>query len=370
MLAPEPLSLLPVHALRDRLALWRPEYRWAPRQRTSLLGYPFTVWGPVGMPRINDQMLSCVFYLYRDRQAAESGENAGGTGFWTAYQPEDAAGVFYMFAVSNKHVVADAGASVIRVNTTNGRVDAFDVEPHEWYFDNKDDLAITHIQTIDFTKHAIKNIPMSMFVTREIIAQYDLGPGDEVFMIGRFIRHDGKATNIPSVRFGSLSMPESVIYYPLYNAQESFAVEMRSMAGYSGSPVFIYPSQWNMNSGGITIGNTAVFLLGVDWGHIIDHLEVIDGRAAQPGKSGSAYVRASTGMNGVVPAWKLSDLIKTSPWAENMRREAKAIASKKAAEGPVSAVDVASVDSDANPKHREDFTSLLNAAAKTKPQDD
>jgi hypothetical protein len=324
------------------------------------------------MPRINDQMLSSVFYLYRDRQAAERGENAGGTGFWTAYQPEDTADVFYIFPVSNKHVVADAGASVIRVNTIDGKVDAFDVEPHEWYFDGKDDLAVTHIQTVDFNKHVIKTIPMSMFVTRDIITQHDLWPGDEVFMIGRFIRHDGKATNIPSVRFGSLSIPESMIDHPLYGAQESFAVELRSMAGYSGSPVFIYPSEWNMNRNSISIGSTTIYLLGVDWGHIVDQLEVEQRSVLKtvPGTNSGAYVRVNTGMNGVVPAWKLSDLINSSPWAERMNREAKAIVLKKAAEGPASAVDVASVDSDANPKHREDFTSLLNAAAKKTPQGD
>lgn len=366
-----------VNLVTDRSALWAPEYNWIPRQRLSSRGNPFIVWGPAGMPRINDKFLNCVFYLYRDRRAAEGGENAGGTGFWVGYEPEESAGGFYIFAVSNKHVIADGGASVIRVNTIDGGVEIFEIEPHEWYFDAKDDLAVTHV-FLDLVKHKINVIPMTMFVTREIMKSYDLGPGDEVFMVGRFIKLDGKTTNIPSVRFGSLSIPDSIIDHPLYAAQESFAVEMRSMAGYSGSPVFIWPSQWNMNSGGVTVGIAAVFLLGVDWGHIVDQLEVEQRRISAVPSAAQApttisFVRANTGMNGVVPAWSLSELIKSSPIAENMRRHAKAEAVKKAAAGPSTVVDVASVsaeDEKQNPRHREDFTSLLNAAAKTKPQDD
>jgi hypothetical protein len=335
------------------------------QKRISSLGSPFTVWGPVGMPRINDQMLNCVFYLYRDKNAADKGEHAGGTGFWVGYQPESSVDSFYIFAVSNKHVVADAGASVIRVNTIDGNVDVLELEPHEWYFNNKDDLAITNIH-IDTSKQKINFIPISMFVTGDIVEKHDLGPGDEVFMIGRFVRHDGKTTNVPSVRFGNLSIPESMIDHPIYNTQESFAVEMRSMAGYSGSPVFIYPSEWNMNRSAHAIGCTPLYLLGVDWGHIVDQLEVIETKATAVIKS-SGYVRASTGMNGVVPAWRLSDLIKTSPWAEHMKREATAAALKKAADGPSTVVDVAPVDG-VNPNHREAFTSLLDEAAKKKPQ--
>ena len=48
----------------------------------------------------------------------------------------------FLFAVSNKHVVADFGASVIRLNRINGGVDIIEMEPHDWHFTNQQDLAI------------------------------------------------------------------------------------------------------------------------------------------------------------------------------------------------------------------------------------
>jgi hypothetical protein len=312
-------------------------------------------------------MLDCVFYLYRDVSAAQRGDHAGGTGFWVGVDSKRLPGHYYIFAVSNKHVVADAGASVIRVNMSDGGVGIFEIDPHEWYFDNNDDLAIVFV-TVDLEKNRIKVIPASMFVTRNVIEGNDLGPGDEVFMIGRFVRNDGKLTNIPSVRFGSLSMPCGDIEHPSMGVQESFAVEMRSMAGYSGSPVFIYPSAWNMNSGSHVLGGAALYLLGVEWGYIVDKLEVYS-----PSANSASYVRANTGMNGVVPAWKIQALIDGCPWIPMIDKYEESIIAQEGGSGVSLAAapvgkEIAPALPDENPQHREDFTSLLNAAAKTRPR--
>jgi len=324
------------------------------------------------MPRINDEMLDCVFYLYRSRDAAEKGEESGGTGFWVAHTSHKVKNLSIIYAVSNKHVVASSGCSVIRVNTIDGGIDTFEVEPHEWHFTNQDDLAIIPIR-ISFNKHIVKTLPLDMFVTSDVMEYHDLGLGDEVFMIGRFIKHDGKLTNIPSVRFGALSIPVADMPHQMFGVQESFGVEMRSMGGYSGSPVFIYPSSWNMNSGIVkTVSPNPLFLLGVDWGHIVDALEIKEKIVTTSAQGSSQartvpYVPANTGMNGVVPAWRLLKMIQRSPWAPSFKREEDAIAKRENDAGPTVALDVASLASDDNPDHREDFTALLNAAVR-KPQ--
>jgi hypothetical protein len=332
-------------------------------------------WRPDRVPRIADEMLQSVFYLYPDRASAAKGEAAGGTGFIVAYSSELAKSTYFLFAVSNKHVVADFGASVIRLNTVNGGTDIIECEPHEWYFTNQHDLAIIPIK-VDLAKHRVKAVPLNEFITPDAISTYDIGPGDEVFMIGRFVKHDGKLINNPSVRFGNLSMMVDNIEHPGLGTQESFAVEMRSMGGYSGSPVYVHPSAWNMNRRVTNIGGQHLFLLGVDWGHIVDHSEVqvkivsTEVLAKGPDRQVS-YVAANTGMNGVVPAWRLAEMIKNNPWTEAVKNEEKRIAAEDAAATSGAVLDVAAPPAtDANPNHREDFNSLLGAAVKTPARED
>jgi hypothetical protein len=356
---------------RERAALLACNYARMPRERISMRGHAYTTWSPVGVPRINDSMLDCVFYLYCNREGAEKGENSGGTGFWVAYESDKVPNAYWIFAVSNKHVVAEIGASVIRVNTKEGGVDIFEIEPHEWFFTHDDDLAIIHIP-LDLTKHRVHAILLSLFVTKEIIQKHDLGPGDEIFMIGRFVKHDGMLTNAPSVRFGNYSITNTLMPHPSIGMQESFGVEMRSMGGYSGSPVFIYPSEWNMNSGNITTQvPVPLFLLGINWGHIVDHSEVkekiISINTQSAGETRSVqYVLVNTGMNGVIPAWRLAELIFNSTWIPVIRRKEEELFIQ-ATNGPDVVMDSAVLDDSKNLTHREDFTALLNAAVR-KPQ--
>jgi hypothetical protein len=286
------------------------------------------------MPRVANDFLDCVFYLYPSREAAERGEEAGGTGFWVNYVPPGLTNAFFVFAVSNKHVVADIGASVIRLNKVGGGVDIFEIEPHEWHFTGKDDLAILHC-TPSPSIHRFKVMPIDRFITRDVVTQEDIGPGDEVFMIGRFIKHDGKLTNVPSVRFGMLSMPVSDIEHPTIGIQESFAVEMRSWSGYSGSPVFVYPRSWNMNTGNVRLGGNQIYLMGIDWGHIVDHWEIREkivssDTAAKGTPRAVPYVAANTGMNGVVPAWRLAEMLKSNPWTSRIIAEGERLKAEAA----------------------------------------
>jgi hypothetical protein len=125
--------------------------------------------------------------------------------------------------------------------------------------------------------------------------------------------YDGGVENCPSARFGNLSINNAILRHPIYGLTESFVVEMRSISGYSGSPVFIY---WDFMS--VTKGNrlrspdgfsTFFALLGIDWGHIPYKtiLRMHDGRVHPDG----SYVNGHTAMSGVVPAWYLENFLET-----------------------------------------------------------
>lgn len=105
--------------------------------------------------------------------------------------------------------------------------------------------------------------------------------------------------------------------------QESFLVEARSLAGYSGSPVFVYKSAgMDLDTGEVKPHVSAsVFLLGVDWCHLSKRDPVLEDdkkTRVQPSK----WVRQNTGMAGVIPAWKIAELLNDSEVLELRRKAA------------------------------------------------
>lgn len=135
-----------------------------------------------------------------------------------------------------------------------------------------------------------------------------------MFVVGRFINSQGKVRNIPSVRFGNIAqMPHEPIeqnrVFGKYQ-QESFLVEARSISGFSGSPVFlILHARDSRQESGFRLHTDVFRLLGIQWGYIQDWEPVrdLDGRPIDTG----LQVRLNTGMMGVVPAWKLGDLMRS-----------------------------------------------------------
>jgi hypothetical protein len=114
----------------------------------------------------------------------------------------------------------------------------------------------------------------------------------------------------------SLSIPKTP-------PQESFAVELRSTCGYSGSPVFVSVESPIKNFSD-SVGKLDL-LLGVLWGHIVEPWTVetrIIKKVMQAGLGPDErevdQVSANTGMNGVVPVWRLKELLDL-PQFKNVR---------------------------------------------------
>jgi hypothetical protein len=66
-----------------------------------------------------------------------------------------------------------------------------------------------------------------------------IGLGDETFAIGLFKNRAGKERNIPIVRLGSIAALPGEPIYSKWGDVSAYLVEMRSIAGLSGSPVFV-----------------------------------------------------------------------------------------------------------------------------------
>jgi hypothetical protein len=313
------------------------------------------------LPRVNDNVLDAVAFLYRSGDDAEKHVKSGGTCFLIGVPiiiDGKETGHYAPYMVSNRHVVWSGGCPVIRLNRFDGGPpDIIEAECDQWaVHPDGDDVAIVSVLgALHLGVHKVRQSPLRNLLTQQIAEEYEVGIGDDVVMMGRFVNHQGRVHNEPAVRFGNISAPLRPIWNRAINRDQiSYAVEMRSRTGFSGSPVTVY------RAAGTALTDVRVpqfngMVLGINWGYINDE----DGE--------------NTWLNGVVPAWKILETLE-APALKKMQEAATRlfVELSKDEDGAVPAVSLVEdhPPSDANPTHREDFTALLNAAAKTPPQAD
>jgi len=285
------------------------------------------------MPRIDDKFLEYSIYLYPTEPDANSGNKAGGSGFlvampmygkehWLLHGSCPRLDQYHLYAATCRHLIQPREerkqpSPVVRMNTLDGRVKVIPAKVDEWKCSVTNDVAVLPLD-YDPTYRQL-HLNVDLFLTQEVMRQHDVGVGDDVVMVGRLVHHDGTQTNQPSVRFGRISMMPANVYHPSSDSrlEESFIIEVFSVSGYSGSPVFVRPfpgpklSMWPSISSPNT--NNAItqsgfctppqgtqqttrggpWLLGVEWGYINNHDQKYN----------------NTGVCGVVPAWRLRELL-------------------------------------------------------------
>jgi hypothetical protein len=275
------------------------------------------------VPRIRDEFLDCVFHLYRDEIEAAEGANSGGTGFLASFPIEkEVTGVDnmqYLYAVTNRHLI-DEDCICLRLNARDGRTTVRTINHKYWFQHEVADIAVAPLHVERQIERAVV-VPREMFAGDDLLELRNIGIGDEVFFVGRFIGQDGKQRNKPSVRFGNISMMpgEPVASRELkVEPQVSFLVEARSLPGYSGSPAFTYipPFAVRPEQEGVNTFQHGPFLLGIVWCYLKDEqIHTKDGK--------DAYFIQSSGMAGVVPAQKLIELLKYAAVRKNRAEMAK-----------------------------------------------
>jgi hypothetical protein len=334
-------------------------------------GSPYFGMERCGVPRLPDNFLEVAFYLYPSMDAAKIGEHLGGTGFVVLKPFERIQEFGALCFVTNKHVI-QRGHTFVRINRRDGQVpDIFHVDEVEWFpHPGPHDVTVAlgcgseHI-------HSFRCVHYWQLMTRTMAKdEYDIGIGDDVFMIGRFIGHDGKTHNRPSLRFGNISMDAMGIYnHEAGYEEESYAVEMKSKPGYSGSVVFVYKLQFSTTRK--SKYNEFCLCLGINWGHIIEKRLSLDAATNKPVEP-RQYVEDPTDMSGVIPSWHIKDLLDSREVMEGIRgieeKTRESIATERVSVKPTSAG--APPAPDENPNHLEDFSRLVDAAARKRPRDD
>lgn len=370
---------------------WDFEFDRVPIPAVSTTGTPYQRSVAVGMPRIAPEILRSTFYLYPSVEAAKSGAKFGGTGFFVAWPTGIPEAPNLVYAVTNWHVAVRDGCSVMRINTVHGGTDILDFDPSEWEFPpGGHDIAIMpHLKLgIRESIHEIVALQLDLFLEKTEMTTLGIGPGENILMIGRFVDHDGAASNVPSVRFGNISvMPQDIEQPTKAKKLKSFILDVHSRTGYSGSPVFVYRTFGSdLTTDQFVTMNHNIFgafnaphedhfikLLGLHWGQFPEQWEIKSKRktVAQVSvrRQNKQYIEGMSGMTLAIPAWSIREFLEMPKHKKEREKAIKEILEKRGtSRGPVA--ESAPPASDANPRHREDFTSLVGAAARKREQED
>jgi len=287
-----------------------------------------------------------------------------GTGFLALAQTDEFG---FQHIVTARHVLDDiAGDTVyVRINKRRGGSEIIPTPKSAWVFDERAkpylDIAVCPV-----------NIPQDEFEIAHVILDTDVpesgvplpfGLGDEVFVMGLFTSHHGEAHNIPVMRVGTISAMIDEPILTEYGFMSGYLVEVKSLAGLSGSPVFYRPGRLR------TVGSAS--LVGVMHGHFL--IENPEDAISVSGKD-KATGQINTGIGLVIPSILVNIIVndpKLKAERERLSAEAKSKSNVKAdsAYGTAFSGHVPPA-SDANPNHRADFMTLVDAAAQKREQED
>jgi hypothetical protein len=276
------------------MGAWTIRYTWPS-------GHPYYYWEEDVGSVIPKRYLQTVCYVYPDERLANKGAASGATGFFVQHRhkfPGDRARNFVArYAVTNDHAIKDRETKTyfpnpaIRLNIS-GKAETIPTNGLRWIKDAMRDIAVlplfdndafSHAEFLDTLEFAAEGSFSNEAI--EMGGWKNYGLGDEVFMVGRLLDHDGREVNSPSIRTGIISM------FPCAATEDEMLVECRSLWGYSGSPVFAGVSNLAPPTNYRTM--SMIRLLGMNRGHAIAN-------------------DTNTGMTFVVPSWRILELINSS----------------------------------------------------------
>jgi hypothetical protein len=340
------------------------------------------------MPKLKRDILNAAFYLYRE-EPTPSGKNKI-TGPWgtgsVIGRPIEGTRFYHLYGVTNGHVAHKNGASIIRINTKNGKTRRLEYQLDDWQFiPHQDDIAI-----VDITDDLIDGDEIAFIGEREFISEknlelYEIGPGDDVFMMGLFSEAHGGKRNIPVVRFGNIAMIANnnalIEEDPDLPRRPCHLTDMRSKAGFSGSPVFVYriPEMDLDRPPGMPLPlkprPKVMGLLGVHCGQFWERTKVYktpigknEGLGDPINEGDALYIQGA--MNIVIPAWRVTEVLNLKGFEmARKKREPRAREEDLSRPQPESA-ESSPPAIDENPTHLEDFNRLVDVAARKRPQGD
>ena len=332
-----------------------------------VLGSTVTVESQPGVfVRIHDDALKSVVFFGRDEQTADGDVQVSyrGTGFFARRQ-----GFTYLFTARHVAQQLDGLPFVIRFNLPDGTSHPEQIDRLKWYHHTDPNVDVSVAFYCPPRHYDVVPIDTNIFIQEDWADDY--GAGDEVQVVGLFRLVVGADRNLPFVHTGHIALcPTKGETIPLRDLGtkrllnvEGYLIEVQTLDGISGSPVFARRSikARNMEGPTFAIAYGEVSFLGLyagSWDGAPGEILANDRGLNGP--------RVPVGMGVVVPAHKLlQGLAMPKMKAERQERQKKR-------DFPRAAVsDSAFQDQpQRNPIHKEDFNRLLDAAVRKPEQDD
>ena len=268
--------------------------------------------------RIPDEVRKCVAFVGCN---TEKGMRWGGTAFFVGV-PTSRAGVQVHYLVTAKHVIqkiAEEGSDhqvYLRINKKDNTAEVIKVPVSSWRFhpdDLSSDAAVVSVSIPDADYLLVLD---DTAISNELLKKMDIGVGDEIFLTGLFVSHIGMQRNIPIVRRGTIAaMPGQQIETNM-GPMEAYLVEVRSIGGLSGSPVFVHlgPVRINPQTGHYQmLQNDNFYWLGLMHGH----WNVKPSHVAQDSPGEEAV---NMGIAIVVPSSKILEVINQPMYVEARKK--------------------------------------------------
>jgi hypothetical protein len=275
---------------------------------------------------VNDELRKCVvFFGIRD---ADGKFLPRATGFAVSCVEH---GYRFLHLVTAEHVVSgllSRGHEIwVRMNGAGGGlVNEGPIERQYWSFHPDSERSPTDVAVIPFNPRPNLNIkaieivgPDPMAGTAEIIAEQKIGPGEEIAVIGLFRSHHGIDKAIPVVRVGHISvMREEPVHTKYCGYIDAYLVEVMSIGGLSGSPVFVSMPPMRIVDLKVQMTDAKQFyLLGLMHGHF--DIRNLNEDAVSDGEQ-DALGSINTGLGVVVPVEKIIETM-MQPGLSEMRRK-------------------------------------------------
>jgi hypothetical protein len=264
------------------------------------------------MMRVPDELRKCVAFV--GFRMADGSERLAGTSFFLG-RPIEGSDQFFGYFVTARHVIdgiRDRGLAeaLIRLNTTTGRSVWGTTKISEWHAhpDPAVDVAVFRSGVPEGTDHLA--YPTTSAGTTEVLQREEIDIGSEAVVLGLFAHHFGTDRNIPILRTGNIAAMREERVATRSGLMEAYLVEVRSIGGLSGSPVFARTPPMRVTADGKLLFNrkpdSAFLLLGLVHGHYDTSAAKVDISADD---IANASERINVGIAIVVPVERILETL-------------------------------------------------------------
>jgi hypothetical protein len=317
--------------------------------------------------RISDRVLKCAVFLgtVEDKKFVPLG-----TAFLVQKLHDEH---WFQYLVTAQHNVIQAGTRPlhVRVNRLSGKAEVLEeIPPDLWIHHPESSKRFVDVVAMSVTLppdiYDIALIKDSDLWSRGKVEERDIGVGEELFYPGLFLHHSGEQKNLPVMRAGVLAAMPSEPVQTKRGPIEAYLMESRSIGGHSGSPVFanLLAHRTYYADKRITLPHPMDDQRYPVLGLLRSYFKASDEGLSTEDRTDDLSL--NSGISTIIPAW---EILATIDQEGQIEARKKGLEQYKKAKGAAETEASAAPKPD-NPAHKEDFTHLLSAAAKTPPQDD